>query len=111
MKGAGRALEDGGAAADAGADVAEPFAGVFGDGEATGDAAAGGEAGADAGVEADDAGSADVCANAAAVRKGAQATAPASKTRNLINRDLHGGRPRVPLDAPAATFHLPTEGY
>ena len=82
----------------------------FGDGEATGDASAEGEAGADAGVEADDVGAA-VCANAAAVRKGAQATAPASKTRNLINRDLHGGRPRAPLDAPAATFHLPTEGY
>ena len=111
MKGAGGAVApDAGADAD-GAGADEPFAGVFGDGEATGEAAAEGEAEVDAGVEADVAGAAGVCASAAAIRKGAQATAPASKTRNLINRDLHAARWRAPLDTPAADFHLPTEGY
>ncbi len=107
MKGAGGAVApDAGADAD-GAGADEPFAGVFGDGEA----AAEGEAEVDAGVEADVAGAAGVCASAAAIRKGAQATAPASETRNLINRDLHAARWRAPLDTPAADFQLPTEGY
>jgi hypothetical protein len=100
MKGAGGAFAvvvggDAGAVDDpAGVDGVEPFAGVFGDGETTGEAAAEGEAGVGAGVEADVAGAAGVCANAAAARRGAQATAPASKTRILINRNLHGALAR-----------------
>jgi hypothetical protein len=100
MKGAGGAFAvvvagDAGAVADpAGADGVEPLAGVFDDGEATGEAAGEGEAGADAGVKADVAGAAGVCANAADARRGAQATAPASKTRILIDRNLHGALAR-----------------
>ena len=102
-------MKGGGGAVAPGAD--EPLAGVFGDGEATGEAAAEGEAEVDAGVEADVAGAAGVCASAAAIRKGAQATALASKTRILINRNLRAARWRAPLDTPAAAFHLSTEGY
>ncbi len=104
MNGAGGALApdagaDTGAAADvAGAEGVDPFGGVLAVGEAAGGAAEFGGAGVDAGLEADVVGADVVCAKAAAVRKGAQTTAPASKRRSLINQNLHG-RPRAPLDA------------
>jgi len=52
-----------------------------------------------AGVEADGAGVAAVCAHAVAVRRGAQATAPASKSRILIKKPARAAA-ALQMDAP-----------